>query len=239
MAASNTNGNSRKNYYNISYGKLATKVKEVPENHTEMKETELKALTQKVQDIDLRNKYIEKTGDFPIVIFYNKIEGQIQSIKKNEFDQGSTLQIEIIDNDDETSFIQCKFYSKYTENILNRLANAKSLTSNLTFTPYSMATEFTVEETGQNIKMYNQGVSLRLNGEKIDVKYNKDNPGKMPATERVMNSEGKEQTSRVKRINFLFDEVTKKFSEVEVKSAPSKVEAQATVDDDNDDDLPF
>jgi single-stranded DNA-binding protein len=239
MAASNTNGNGKKNYYNVSYGKLATKVKEIPENHTEIKEDALKSMTQKVENIDLRNKYVEKTGDFPYVVFYDRLEGTIQSIQKNEFDKGSTLQIEVLDKDNETSYLQCKFYSKYTENILNRLCNIKSLSSEMAFTPYSIPASFEIE--GKNINMYNQGVSIRVGGDKVEVKYNKDAPGKMPDTERVMNSEGKEQTSRVKRINFLFDEVTKRLSELEVKAKqPATAEAPvgAQVEED-DDDLPF
>lgn len=236
MAASNTNGNGRKNYYNVSYGKLATKVKEIPENHTEIKEDALKSMTQKVENIDLRNKYVEKTGDFPYVVFYDRLEGQIQSIVKNEFDKGSTLQIEVLDKDNEISYLQCKFYSKYTENILNRLANINSLTADLTFTPYSIPASFEIEGSTK-INMYNQGVSIRLGGDKIDVKYNKEKPGKMPETERVMNSEGKEQTSRVKRINFLFDEVVKKLSEAPVKEKP--VESSSVTAGDEDDDLPF
>lgn len=236
MAASNTNGNGKKNYYNVSYGKLATRVKEVPENFTEIKENELKSMTQKVENIDLRNKFLVKTGDFPNVIFYDRLDGQIQSIQKNEFDKGTSLQIEVLDKDGETSYVQCKFYSKYTENILNRLCNIKSLSLDLSFTPYSIPATFKVGDT--DINMYNQGLSIRAGGDKVDVKYNKENPGKMPDTERVLNAEGKEQTSRVKRINFLFDEVSKRFSELDSK--PQKqVEAPDAPVADDDDDLPF
>lgn len=237
MAASNTNGNGRKNYYNVSYGKLSTKVKEIPENHTEIKEDALKSMTQKVENIDLRNKYVEKTGDFPYVVFYDRLEGNIQSITRNDFDKGSTLQLEVLDKDGETSYLQCKFYSKYTENILNRLANIGSLKDELVFTPYSIPADFEIE--GTRINMYNQGVSIRSEGEKVEVKYNKDNPGKMPDTERVTNSEGKEQTSRVKRINFLFDEVTSKFSSTEAKSKTTSEKPASANTADDDDDLPF
>lgn len=244
MAATNQSGSGKKNYYNVSYGKLSNRTKDIPEGYTEMAEADLKSMTQKVQNIDLRNKYVEKSGEYPYAVFYDMIEGQIVSISKNEFDKGTSLQLEIVDSDGDDSIIQCKFYSKYTENILNRFCNMKNITEQMTFTPYAIPSEFEIE--GNTINMYNQGVSLKLKGVKVESKYAKETLGDMPGTERVMNSEGKEQTSRVKRINFLFDEVMSKFNKSE-KSVPSKeapassatTQAPAETATEDEDDLPF
>lgn len=65
MAAKNNNGNGRRNFYTISYGKLSTRVKEISEELTPITETDLKSATTNVENLDLRNRYVEKTGDFP------------------------------------------------------------------------------------------------------------------------------------------------------------------------------
>lgn len=238
MAAKNSNGTGRRNFYSISYGKLSTRVKELPEGVEKIGEEELKASTQKVENIDLRNKYVEKTGDFPYVIFYDTIEGQIQSVNKNEFDQGVSLQLEVLDSDDELSTVQVRFYSKYTENILNRLANLASTSSTILFTPYAIPSEFETPDK-KMVKLYNQGVSLKVNGEKVEVKYKGDDK-KLPKTVQLKNAQGKTETSRVDRIDFLFEEVAKKFANVE-KTEPKAKEKAAPVSEasTDDDDLPF
>lgn len=238
MAAKNSNGTGRRNFYSISYGKLSTRVKELPEGVEKIGEEELKASTQKVENIDLRNKYVEKTGDFPYVIFYDTIEGQIQSVAKNEFDQGVSLQLEVLDSDDELSTVQVRFYSKYTENILNRLAKLDSTSSTILFTPYAIPSEFETPDK-KMVKLYNQGVSLKVSGEKIEVKYKGDDKN-LPKTVQLKNAQGKTETSRVDRIDFLFDEVAKKFANVE-KAAPKVKEkaAPASEASSDDDDLPF
>lgn len=239
MAATNSSGTGRKIYYNVSYGKLSTRSKEIPEGYTEMDEADLKAQTQKVQNVDLRSKYLEKGGDYPYAVFYDKLEGSIQSITKNVYDQGTSLQMEVLDVEGDNCIVQCKFYSKYTENILNRLCNAKDLRANFLFTPYAIPSEFTTD-TGVDVKMYNQGIGLRTNGEKVEMKFAGKETGDMPATERVMNSEGKEQTSRVKRINYLYDLVMSRFdSQVETPKQDSKPETTGQVFEEDEDDLPF
>lgn len=235
MAATNSNTGSRKNFYTVSYGKLSTKVKEVPEDYTEIKEDELKSITKKVDEINLRKKFVEKTGDYPFVVFYDKIEGMIQNIHKNDYDQGVSLIVDLLDIDEEESSVQMRFYSKYTENLLNRLLNLKSTNSNVVLNPYAIPSEF--EPTpGTKIKIYNQGVAVRVNGEKLEVKLMSDNK-KLPPLEKITDSNGKETTSRVKRINYLFSEVEKLFS---AKEEPVKKEKKAEIDVDvEEDDLPF
>lgn len=238
MAATNSAGGSgRMNFYNVSYGKLSSRFKEVDESLTEITEKELKSLTQKVENVDLRNKYQEKGGDYPYTVYFDKIEGKINEIKKDVYDKGISLHIDMTDTDGDNSIVQIKFYSKYTENILNRLANVKNVNSDFALTPYAIPSEFEVD--GRTIKVYNQGVSLKEGGHKTEVAFKNDN-SKLPQTERVEDAEGKLQTSRVKRINFLFDEVSKKFSKegAETKSAPEKPKS-SEADTVEDDDLPF
>lgn len=244
MAATNStgNGSGRMNFYNVSYGKLSSRFKEVDESLTEITEKELKSLTQKVENIDLRNKYQEKGGEYPYTVYFDKIEGKINEIKKDVYDSGISLHIDMTDTDGDNSIVQIKFYSKYTENILNRLINVQSVDSEFCLTPYAIPSEF--EADGKTIKVYNQGVSLKESGNKTEVAFRNDN-SKLPATERVEDAEGKLQTSRVKRINFLFDEVSKKFSKSgnsnsekpsPTKPSPTKPSPAETVEDD---DLPF
>lgn len=245
MAASNNSGsNGRMNYYNISYGMLGTRVKDVPEGFTQIKEEELKSSTKKVENVDLRNKYLEKSGDYPFNIYYDKIEGKINNIEKEEYSAGISLKIDMTDLDGDNSIVQVKFYSKYTENLLNRLLNVSNVNGNFALTPYAIPTEFE-PEPGKKISLYNQGVSLKEEGEKVEVKYKNDDKD-LPATERVQNAEGKLQTSRVNRINFLYDAVFSKFngntetSTVKPKSEKEKPKTESKkADEVDEDDLPF
>lgn len=247
MAATNSSSTGRKNFYNIAYGKLSTRVKEITDDLTEITEESLKSMTQKVENIDLRNKYQLKGGDYPYTVYYDTIEGTIKNIKKDEYDKGVSLHVEITDTDGDNSVIQVKFYSKYTENLLNRLANVKDTSSTFSLTPYAIPSEFEIE--GVSRKVYNQGVSLKEDGVKTEVAFKNDNE-KLPKTVMVENAEGKMQTSRVKRINFLFDEVLKKFANNGEKPAgkekpaknekpTGKAEKPDTNQDVDDDDLPF
>lgn len=208
MAARTGHAGGRQNYYSVSYGKLSTKVKEAPEGFTEIAEAELKSKTMACENIDLRNKFVRKEkGDYPIVRFYDAISGSIQGIEKDEYAQGISLKVSIIDEDDDNSVIQSKFYSKYTENLLNRLL-ALTTIGELTFSPYSMPDTYTPE--GQKeIKYYNSGISVKMGGEKIKPFYTGETVKDMPETERMKNAEGKMVTSRVARVDFLFEKVQK------------------------------
>lgn len=238
MAAHNDGGSStgRTNYYNISYGMLSTKLKEIPEGYSEVKESELKSKTEKVENIDLRNKFIEKTGDYPYACFYNSISGTVQSIEKDEYDKGISLKVTILDQDGDESILQSKFYGKTSADFLNRLANIKDFSNELSFNPYSIPAEAEIE--GKKVQFYNQGVSIRENGAKTERSFNSESG--LPGTEQIVNAEGKPVTSRVKQVNFLFDKVTAKFGKAE--SAPAQTakakQEPVTVEDDHDD-LPF
>jgi len=239
MAAKNNSGNGRRNFYTISYGKLSTRVKEITEEVTPITEADLKSATTNVENLDLRNKYVEKSGDFPYVVFYDTIEGQIQSVAKSEFDQGVSLHIEVLDSDNELSTVQVRFYSKYAENLLNRLTGLKSTGATVALTPYAIPSEFTTDD-GKKVKLYNQGVSVKVNGEKVEVGYKNDSD-KLPKTQQFKNAQGKTETSRVERIDFLFNEVASKFKDVEKQEPVKKDEPKPVADagDVADDDLPF
>jgi hypothetical protein len=239
MAAKNNNGNGRRNFYTISYGKLSTRVKELTEGVEAITEADLKSATTNVDNLDLRNKYVEKTGDFPYVVFYDTIEGKIQSVAKSEFDQGVSLHLELLDSDDELSTVQVRFYSKYAENLLNRLSNLKGADATVSLTPYAIPSEFTTPE-GKKVKLYNQGVSVKVNGEKLEVAFKNDDT-KLPKTQQFKNAQGKTETSRVDRIEFLFNEVASKFKDVEKQEPTKKDEPKPVTDagDVADDDLPF
>ena len=207
MAATTGSSNSgRRNYYNVSYGKISTKQKEIPQDFTEIAEADLKSKVQVVEQVDLRKKYVNKaTGDYPFTVFYDSLTGVIQAQEKHENDNGTNLNLTILDNDGDTSILQVKFYSKYTENLLNRLLNIDT-TKEFTFMPYAIPNEFEIK--GKKIKAYTQGVSLKSGGEKIEPKFNKDNNYTvngvaLPPTEQIKVS-GKETTSRDKRLDFLY-----------------------------------
>lgn len=237
MAAENSASNSggRKNYYSISYGKLTSRTNKVPENSTELVESELKAKIQNVENIDFRNKYVDKgKGDYPYQVFYDSLTGVVSAQEKIENDHGTFLNLTVEDKDGDTSVIQMNFYSKYAENILNRLLNAPQ-GKEMTFTPYAMPSTFELE--GKNKAFYNQGVSLKVDGQKVEPKYTNEDK-ELPKTE-VVKVQGKAQTSRDNRVDFLYEKFTSVFKGV---SAPEPKEdkfepAKSFREEDNQ--LPF
>lgn len=248
MAANNNNSGTggRRNFYSVSYGKLSTKSKEIPENYSEVFESDLKAKTEKVEQIDLRNKYMNKgTGEYPYVVYYDSITGVITAQEKSEYDKGTSFNLTIQDTDGDTSVIQMKFYSKYTENILNRLINAPQ-GAELTFFPYSIPNTAEMPD-GKKLNFYTQGVSLKANGTKIEPKYKNDD-AELPATEQVK-VQGKTTTSRDARLDFLYNKFSEMFTPSEaapktesntpvngIKEAATQVEPAKSL---THDDLPF
>jgi len=226
-ATSQQSGTGRMNYYKIAYGNFSTKVKEAPEGYTVISEAELKSKTQAVENIDLRNRYVQKEGDFPIQQFYSSIKGTIVSVEKDQYDKGTSLKVTITDTDDETSVLTTKFYGKTGADFMNRLLALQGK-SNIDFTPYQIPTESEID--GSNIKYYNMGVSLKENGQKIKGSFNRDNG--LPQSERVQNSEGQMVTSRVNMVNFLWSKVESKYGTAvpvqEAATTPSTTPAQDT-----------
>lgn len=220
MAASNAenSGSGKKNYYNFSYGKLSSKQKEIPVGFEEIKETDLKSKMDKVEPIDLRNKYVNKgTGERPYSVFNDNITGRIVGFDKVKTDKGTNFVLEIIDTDGDASTLQCKYYGKYTENLLGRLI-LTSPNDSVYFFPYAIPSD-SKDDQGKEFKFYNQGVSIQVGGKKIGQKYNKDNSYKvngkeLPLTERVQNAEGEMVTSRVKRVDFLYEEFSAIFNNI-------------------------
>ena len=219
MAAntSSTNG-GRRNYYNVSYGKISTKMKEAPQDFTEIAEADLKAKVQNVEQVDLRKKYVNKgTGDYPYNVFFDSITGVIQSQEKHENDNGTNLNLTILDTDGDTSILQVKFYSKYAENLLNRLLNTDT-TKELTFFSYAIPGEAEIE--GSKRKFYNQGISVKADGNKIEPKFKSDDKD-LPPTEQVKVS-GKMTTSRDARLDFLYEKFVNHFQPGSVVETPKQ-----------------
>lgn len=205
-------GSGRKNYYGVSYGKLSTKVKEVPQDYTEITEADLKSKTQAVEQLDLRKKYVDKQkGDYPYVVFYDSLTGNIVAQEKFENDNGTNLNLTILDKDGDESILQLKFYSKYSENLLNRLLNTDT-SKQITFFPYSIPN--TAEIDGQNKSFYTSGVSIRVDGNKVEPKLKDkrtDPKSPLPDTAQVK-VQGKMTTSRDERLDYLYSEFVKKFN---------------------------
>ena len=248
MAANNGGSDStgRQIYYSIAYGMLSTNLKEIPDGYEEIKESVLKAKTEKVENVDLRMKYIEKTGNYPYKCFFNNISGEIQSIDKDVYDKGISLKVGILDQDGDSSILQTKFYGKTSADFLNRLLSVNNTEAMLDFTPYSIPSE--AEINGANRKFYNQGVSIREEGNKVARSFNKDNG--LPGTEQIQDAEGKDVTSRVKQVNFLWEKVQSKFAALSTDSGtdsqPKQESASATAKPaetagavTSNDDLPF
>ena len=195
---------------------------------------------EKVEQIDLRNKFVNKgTGERPYTIFNDNITGVITGFSKVQTTKGINFSLEIKDSDGDNSTLQCKFYGKYTENLLGRLVLTKP-NDNIYFFPYAIPST-SKDDAGRDFKFYNQGVSIQLKGQKLNQKYNKDNNYtvdglSMPPTERIQDQEGKMATSRVKRINFLFDEFSKIYANLE--SAPQPIGEDIPAHSEEDD-LPF
>jgi hypothetical protein len=232
MAASLSTGTVKKNYYGVSYGKLSTNVKEIPNEYEEITEADLKAKTQEVIQVDLRKKYINKSkGDFPYKVFFDSLTGTILAQEKKENDNGAQLTLTVQDTDGDVSLIQVNFYSKYNENLLNRLLNTPT-DKQFTFFPYAIPNEINID--GVKKKFYTQGVSLKADGAKIEPKWldqAKDPKSLLPNTEQVK-VKGKDTTSRDNRLNWLYSEFTKHFTggipqKTENKSIPIATTAQA------------
>lgn len=224
MAANTGSTNTgKRNYYNVSYGKISTKMKSFPEDFSEVVETDLKARIQNVEQVDLRKKYVNKgAGEYPFTVFYDSLTGTIQSHEKFENDNGTNLNLTILDSDGDTSILQIKFYSKYAENLLNRLLNTNS-SNELTFFPYAIPTEAEID--GKNRKFYNQGISLKVNGVKVEPKYKADDK-ELPPTEQVK-VQGKATTSRDARLDFLYNEFNKVFKPSTTANVPTATPEQA------------
>ena len=235
MGAQNTQtGNGRKNYYGVSYGKLSTKVKEVPQDYTEITEADLKSKTQAVEQIDLRKKYIDKAkGDYPYVVFYDSLTGVITAQEKFENDNGTNLNLTVLDTDGDESVIQLKFYSKYAENLLNRFLNT-TLDKEFTFFPYSIPN--TAEIEGSTKSFYTSGVSLKANGVKIEPKLKDkrtDPKSTLPDTTQVK-VQGKMTTSRDERVDYLYTEFVKAYTNTTPTTQTPKQDNKQPVDN-----LPF
>lgn len=223
MAASNNSGgNGRKNYYSVAYGKFSTKIKEPLQGYTEILEADLKAKIQEVEQVDLRNKYLNKgTGDYPIVIYYDSLTGNILSQEKVDNDNGVFLNLTVQDTDGDTSIVQMKFYSKYAENLLNRLLNTDP-TKELTLTPYAVPNSSEID--GKKVKFYTQGISVKAGGEKVVAKYDAENK-ELPPTAQVKVA-GKTTTSRDARLDFLYEKFLSVFkpSDAAPKQETAKVD---------------
>lgn len=201
----------RRNYYSVSYGKLSTKVKEIPQDFIEISEADLKSKTQAVEQLDLRKKYVDKQkGDYPYVIFYDSLTGYITSQEKIENDNGTNLNLTVLDKDGDESILQLKFYSKYAENLLNRLLNTDT-SKEITFFPYSIPNSAEIE--GQTKTFYTSGVSIRVDGNKVEPKLKDkrtDPNSTLPDTAQVK-VQGKMTTSRDERLDYLYSEFLKVF----------------------------
>ena len=193
-------------------------MKEVPQDFTEIAEADLKAKVQNVEQVDLRKKYVDKgTGDYPYNVFFDSITGVIQAQEKHENDNGVNLNLTILDTDGDTSILQVKFYSKYAENLLNRLLNTDT-TKELTFFPYAIPSEAEIE--GNKRKFYNQGISVKADGNKIEPKFKSDNKD-LPPTAQVKVS-GKVSTSRDARLDFLYEQFVNHFQPGSVVETPKQ-----------------
>lgn len=241
MAASNNNGggNGRKNYYSVAYGKFSTKIKEPLDGYTEILEADLKAKIQEVEQVDLRNKYLNKgTGDYPIVVYYDSLTGNIMSQEKVDNDNGVFLHLTVQDTDGDTSIVQMKFYSKYAENLLNRLLNTDP-SQELTLTPYAVPNSSEID--GKKVKFYTQGISVKVAGEKVTPKYDNENKD-LPPTAQVKVA-GKTTTSRDARLDFLYEKFLAVFKPSEggaPKQETAKVdETKSFVAETSKSDLPF
>lgn len=248
MAASNTGSNStgRENYYNISYGMLSTNAKDAPEGYEEIALSHIKSERTKNENVDLRSKFYDTKNEskYPLRVFYTDISGVIESIEKDKYDKGITLKVTLHDSDGDSSILQTPFYGKVSADFLNRLLSVNP-ENELNFRPYSIPTQ--AEIGGGTVKFYNSGVSIKDAGVKTERAFKKDNG--LPLTERVQNSQGEDETSRVKQVNFLWEKVEAKFAKInadsgteakkEAPAAEAKKPAAAKEPAEQHDDLPF
>lgn len=243
MGAKNTTSTGRKNYYTISFGHLSTSLKSLPDGVDE--KTNLATLKARMQENDnlfLSKSYIQGEGEYPYKVFYQEIKGQILGIKSVDTDGfGKKIEITLLDEDLETSIIQAKLYSKYAEDFLNRFLGVTTL-SDLVLRPYAVPSEFTLD-SGKVINFYNMGVIIYENGEKINKSIKAE---ELPEKDTYMDQNGEEKKMNKSRVEFLLEKANEKFSKLEKlnhESAAVKQTAtspiQSSIEDFNDDDLPF
>lgn len=225
MGAKNNSTGGNKNFYGIAFGYLSTKVKDLPIEKEETTTATLKAKMQKFENLDLRNAYVKKDGEFPYQVFYQSITGEILSIDRETVEGiGILLKINILDEDLENSSISVKFYSKYTENFLNRLINLTG--NNVTISPYSIPSEW------EGKRYYNQGVVIYEGVEKVVPSLKGE---ELLPTEQITKEDGTTGYSRVKRIDDLWDRAGKKINSFK----PTPTSTIEDVHTEDDDDLPF
>lgn len=217
MAANNGGSTStgRTIYYNVSYGALRANEKDAPEGYKEITLADIKSKRSKNENVDLRSSYYNsESGTYPFRVFYTDISGVITSLAKEETKNGISLQLTLNDEEGDTSVIQVDFYNKISADLLNRLLSVEPANM-LNFRPYAIPAEATIGN--ETIKYYNSGVSIKDNGVKQERAFKGENSG-LPPSERIKDTQGKEQTSRVAQIDFLWERVSKKFNSQETAS---------------------
>lgn len=132
-----------------------------------------------------------------------------------------SLKVTLHDQDGDESVLQTDFYGKVSADFLNRLLNVNP-ENELNFRPYSIPSS--AEINGKTVNFYNSGVSIKDNGVKIERNFKGENSG-LPKTEQITNSQGKQETSRVAQINFLWEKMEAKFASVNSNTSP-KPQAQ-------------
>lgn len=232
MAATNSSSGS-KNFYNLSYGYLSTRVKNLPMGvDKEVTQEGLKSKMQKHENLDLRASYVDKGGEYPFQVFYQRISGTIMGVDSKEVQGiGKLLEITMLDEDNELSTITTRLYGKYSENFLNRFLNLEP--AKVTIAPYSIPSEFTAENGV--IKYYNQGVVIYDGEGKLIPKYSAE---ELPPKDMVKDANGSDKMANFTRVDKLLQEV--KGHVVKFQTAFESSSAEVVSDmEEEDDDLPF
>ena len=105
---------------------------------------------------------LDKDGNHTYRLEYDFIEGRIRGLEKRVTEFGKYLDIHI--QDDRTYILSLERGDRYWSDFLQRLLNV-DLGKTVRLTPYS------IEENGK----YNQGISMRQDGMKINRRWTKEN----------------------------------------------------------------
>jgi hypothetical protein len=169
-------------------------------------------------------KRVNKNGDDVYEKYYDKVSGSLTGAEVKETkDFGKFLELNLIDGDNSYN-VSMALKSGYAQKLMYRFPNV-DLSKVFKIAPY----DFTNNEGKRNV-----GVTLYQDGVKIDPKWTKDNPGKMPSPEqKEFDGEMKWDYGKVNKF------LVKAFEHHLTSMPAPKVEEAVLEMEEEDDDLPF
>lgn len=210
--------NKVNNYYSVMFGKVVRSLgQNKPENMDHVKERE------------------NKNGNIVYEQFYDYIEGRIVGANLQHHEQyGDSIKLKI-ENDGLSAELSIAFNSAYGRSFLFKLPNL-DISKDVYIKPLIFTSkegkEITTLMLFQNYKIINK----KLEGDKIENAYTKDNPNGLPQLKKVKFN-GKEQWDKTDQLAFLKEKFNdfilqfdKQIAQVEPESFEDLVTSEEELD---------